>query len=186
MEQTTSRNSIAAIKAMIEHGLRPDADVNEQCLAENARALIEENKCLFGNLKASAEAHAADFAALGEAKKRIAQLERTNEQLDRSDKASAENGLTLAFELDQAKNERDALAAAVERANETLKAVGCHYAIDPATPASLLAARDAAQQRAGAVAALRMLADEYVEVMPLEPEWLLMRAAQIERGEVQL
>jgi hypothetical protein len=38
----TDRNSDAAIKAMIEHGLRPDADLNEQCLAENARALLEE------------------------------------------------------------------------------------------------------------------------------------------------
>lgn len=38
----SDRNSDAAIRAMIEHGLREDADVNEQCLAENARALLEE------------------------------------------------------------------------------------------------------------------------------------------------
>lgn len=64
----TDRNSDTAIRAMIEHGLRPDSDCNEAALAENARALMEENDRLRANLDEAAKAHAADHEDIGKAK----------------------------------------------------------------------------------------------------------------------
>jgi hypothetical protein len=74
MEQESDRMSTAAIKAMIEHGMRREAHINEQCLAENARALIEENERLRANQRASAEALAKAYEEIARLKSPVWRL----------------------------------------------------------------------------------------------------------------
>lgn len=70
-------------------------------------------------------------------------------------------GIVLKREISALRAERDALAAALERANDTLKAGGWLYAIDPAKPAAILAARDDRIRREAKVGLLRHLATNY-------------------------
>lgn len=168
----SDRSSETAIKAMIEHGLRPDADVNEQCLAENARALMQEldeaianNNRLRANLDNVSRVHAADLEALAEAKKQI-------------------------------KDMRGTPVAMMHGLLETLTELGLNdrYSSVPFSDQvrQKLPARYAAQQRAGAVKALEQLADKWVNMHHWQSDAVVLaaemkeRADAIKKGEVAL
>lgn len=203
-----------------EFALTDSAEVEEQD-AELTRLRAELAACHEERVAALNEKTAADIE-LGQARERSAGLEKRlnelvptlgwvnqmagqysrectaeREKRELAEQASVYN-LDVCEQMEEraklAEEQRDALAAALEKANDILTACGFAYAVDPANPSTVLAARDADQRRKAAAWALRHEAEKLMSLeknrgnlslIAVERE-LLNRADAIERDEAEV